>query len=156
MTVSAEGKVVVPSQIRKKWSSDPVYGPEWLAGLRKCDELATGNVETTAAAMAAASSGSGSAATTVVAAEETGAAGELPAEWEAQPASLLDGRTTHTCATEIKGLNLVMDLGDGELDSPDSEGQGKGVVQDGGSRLVQTPKVYQTACLRQREALVRV
>ncbi|CAJ1458176.1 unnamed protein product [Effrenium voratum] len=117
MTVSTEGKAVVPSQIRKKWSSDPVYGPEWLAELRKCDELATGNVETTAAAMAAASSGSGSAATTVVTAEETGAAGELPAEWEAQPASLLDGRTTHTCATEIKGLNLVMDLGDGELDS---------------------------------------
>ncbi|CAJ1456696.1 unnamed protein product, partial [Effrenium voratum] len=117
MTVSTEGKAVVPSQIRKKWSSDPVYGPEWLAELRKCDELATGNVETTAAAMAAASSGSGSAATTVVTAEETGAAGELPAEWEAQPASLLDGRTTHTCATEIKGLNLVMGLGDGELDS---------------------------------------
>ena len=117
MTVSTEGKAVVPSQIRKKWSSDPVYGPEWLAELRKCDELATGNVETTAAAMAAASSGSGSAATTVVTAEETGATGELPAEWEAQPASLLDGRTTHTCATEIKGLNLVMDLGDGELDS---------------------------------------
>ncbi|CAJ1379393.1 unnamed protein product [Effrenium voratum] len=112
MTVSTEGKAVVPSQIRKKWSSDPVYGPEWLAELRKCDELATGNVETTAAAMAAASSGSGSAATTVVTAEETGAAGELPAEWEAQPASLLDGRTTHTCATEIKGLNLVMGLGD--------------------------------------------
>ena len=49
MSCNAEGKASLSANIRCRWSSDPVYGPEWVAELRKCDELCTGERQDAAA-----------------------------------------------------------------------------------------------------------
>ena len=41
MKFDSDGRAVIPSDVRKKWSNDPCYGPEWIEALKSCDESAT-------------------------------------------------------------------------------------------------------------------
>ena len=100
MGINEEGRPTISNEWRRKWSSDPVYGPEWCTELKKADEIATGTQ------LMAPSQNTAGDASQNAAGEE----GNFPAEWEPQTLPL---EAAHVCASDIQNLSIVI-VGSGD------------------------------------------
>ena len=98
----------IPAEVRRKWSSDPVYATEWIAELKKCDELLT-----SPEALRAGGS-SEPVAAVAAAADDVAGGGSLPDDWVPKPKESLRN-ITHACTSDIENLSLhiVQSEGDG-------------------------------------------
>ena len=97
MKFDSDGCAVIPSDVRKKWSNDPCYGPEWIEALKSCDESATapGSLEPPAEESTKGPAGE----------EGQGQKIELTDSWLVMKK---DGLTNiqHTCSSEIPDVCL--------------------------------------------------